>query len=969
VRKALGDLKPIVSVVELQRRILTGVEADAVVLAMEFSHILGDRDQYREYANLLWERTPLPINYAYAVTRGVIPPNPELPSRLRRERGESFEAKRLATFIEGTLLNKTAEAVKEAELLVAEFRSREQQEQLAHLLMELSTHLPSSERSTVERRAAELLGPDSRFTRLRMLESLVKEGKFDEAEGLLGTTADKDEPVGLELLAAIRTGQGRNDEAVDLLIRATNQFPEPGVLRKAAHLAESSGRTVDAIKLLRRVVRAEPEDGPARFRLARLHMERGEYEQAAALYHLLRKQHPTEPAFGVNEAISLALAMRPNDSLKVYDELCSAENPPVEAVVGRAALLKGMNRAEEGFRSLEPYRNRFWHHAVYLTAYMDLGYASKRESEAHEGFLRLFQLQKEGAIEKVLHEANINDLIGLMRQNAENEEHLNAAILKGHFPWLLAAQMMNLTSIVGFRTRTSPVRWLLEDPPQWARHALYATNGFVVTGSDTNRKWVEPIRCPELGQKVVVDLSALIILWRLGLLSKAAEYFGECLYPASYRESALSDRSRLVPHQPSQPEAAKGVLAAVTTKRLTLAEEVEGLPFVHEHCPEPQASEQRVYGFTDLIPPLKASGLVPDAKLDELAGLAHRPTGAGDGRPTLSFGGAVRIDHTSLETLEKHGLLAPVASTLKVHIMPDDVSALEEKIASWEERTRLWEWHTELWDAVKAESRLTPQNHHMPAEFLAAKSRKQSEEGDDDSWLPLHAVFLAGETNLPLLVDDRCCQMFVHNDRRTATVAFGTDSLVAGLLEAKLITVDEAADAYLKLTGWRYRFLVIPPVVLVALAKRYTATPPGQPLRHVARYVQDCMRDPGLFGGLEQTAPPVSMAQKLFLAWATALTEFVLIVWEDASIPPTLAHSLTEWALTECVPSAPMTSVGLSWVLEQQLPRMLLSQAFIRAATSRDPERANAALLKIAGVLGVDGRDYLETLAEVADAF
>jgi hypothetical protein len=277
---------------------------------------------------------------------------------------------------------------------------------------------------------------------------------------------------------------------------------------------------------------------------------------------------------------------------------------------------------------------------------------------------------------------------------------------------------------------------------------------------------------------------------------------------------------------------------------------------------------------------------------------------------------------------------------------------------------------------VKAEPRLIPTGHGIPARFADADAQKGADADDDDStWLPLHSVFLAEEKELALLVDDRSCQMLVHNDRRTATAVFATEAVLSALLEESLITADTAADAYLRLIAWRYRFLVVPPEALVVLAKRNLTTPPGNPLRQVARYVQDCMRDPGLFGGLEPTDPPLSMAQKLFLTWTTNVTEFVMAVGTDDTIPPEAARVLIEWALTECLPSPPpVPGQGgpqphpPGWTWAEQQPRLLLGQAFVKAAAVRQPERVNVTLVMIAKVLGIRDRDYLQEIAEVADA-
>lgn len=966
-RRAVEDVAPLVAAVKAQRRVLTGVDASAVSLAMEFAHFLGDRDKAAALANLLWARTPLPLNYAFAVIRKTIPANPDLPARLRAERGESYEAKRLAAFIEGTLLNRPKEAIKAVDELLAEYPSTDHQRQAAQLLLQLAAELPGGEGEVVSARAEQLLGPDSPNARFGEAEALVRAERYADALALLERSPEPEHPAWLDLMAAVRVGEGRPDDAVDLLVKATDLLPAEGLLKKAAAVAARYGRVADAVRLLERLLRAAPDDVGARARLGDLLVRTGRYGQAVEQFRHLRKLEPANPAFGLNEAICLARSLRLEESLRAYDELCAADSPPVLAVVGRAMLLKVMNRAAKGFASLERHKAAFWDHPSFLKAYIDLGYAAKREDDAHNGFLHLHQLQLEGSVGQELHAVGIDDLLKLFGQKRENEETLGREVLRGRLPWLLADRLMTEPAVAAFRSRTQPLDWLPEEAIARARLTIYATNGFVVTDSGDGRRWAEPIQAPEPGQPAVVDLSSIITLHRLGLLSAATDYFGECLYPSDYGAASLQDLDRLVLNQPSRYEAAKRVLAAVDAGRIQVAS-CEGLPFVHEHRPDNhEPADEHSYAFVDLIGPLKALQLLTDTPAEELANLARHPSGVNDGHPPLSPNDAIRVDLSSLESLQRHDLLGAVTSGLRVHVRPEDVSQLRADVAAWEEREALREQHAALWAAVSSAPKFVAVPHVLPPEFQAAEDAKR-DDTKDDFWLPLFSAFVARERNLPLLVDDRACQMFVHNDRRSAASAFGTDALLAALLRTGRLPADAVADAYLSLMRWRFRFFVVPAEVMVALAKRSLANPPGQPLRRLARYVQDCMRDPGLFAGREPTDPPVTMAGKLFLAWTNAVSEFVVSLWEDPSVPEEAARGVSEWALTECLPAPPLSAGPDARVLADLQARALLSQALVRSATSRQTSRANGALTTIARVFGIGSREYLEELAEVADA-
>jgi hypothetical protein len=303
-----------------------------------------------------------------------------------------------------------------------------------------------------------------------------------------------------------------------------------------------------------------------------------------------------------------------------------------------------------------------------------------------------------------------------------------------------------------------------------------------------------------------------------------------------------------------------------------------------------------------------------------------------------------------------------------VHVTDADRDRLAGEIGQWQERQALCDAHAGLWDAVKADRRFVAVGHTLPERFSETEVQGRGTAGDERSWDALFSTFLANENKLPLLVDDRSCQMLVHNDRRTATAAFATESLIIALLESGAISRERAADVYLQLIGWRYRFMVVPAPVMVTLAKRSLRSPPGRGLQQVARYVQDSMRDPGLFGGPEPAEPPIAMAHKLFLAWTAEVTDFVFGIWDDRAISLEVARTLTEWALTECLPCPPVSSGPSARVLADHQARASLGQAFIRAATRQDAERANGALVAIATALGLEDRDYFEELVEVLDA-
>ena len=118
----------------------------------------------------------------------------------------------------------------------------------------------------------------------------------------------------------------------------------------------------------------------------------------------------------------------------------------------------------------------------------------------------------------------------------------------------------------------------------------------------------------------------------------------------------------------------------------------------------------------------------------------------------------------------------------------------------------------------------------------------------------------------------------------TGSVSRACDSsrVLVAMLSAGVLTCKNTAEEIRRLMQWRYRFLVPAPEILFELAHKGAAdSPPGDALLDVAFYLHDCMGDPGLHCGLEQSEPPLPMAVKLAAEWGNAITAFLPMVWRD----------------------------------------------------------------------------------------
>jgi tetratricopeptide (TPR) repeat protein len=968
VAAALDELSPILTAIRATNLIQNGHEATAVALALEYTYALNLRNENTSLAELLWNRTPIPLNYAYAVLRKRIPATPELVNRLRSERGGTFEASRVAALIEGTILGKPREAIAAVRSLMERYRSPEHLERIAALLDQLATGLPDEDRLALDKEIAALLGDQSRYTRLKSIEAAIKEKRIDHAESQLLKAVDEADPNWLELMALVRTHQKRDSDAVDLLQKATEIFPDVVMLRKLAIAAERTSNRRVAIAALERALRIDPDDTAVRKGAARLYTELGEYDRAAEQFAALGALRPEEVAFRVNQARSLALALKYEASLRVYDDLCQLDQPPLQAVLGRAMLFKSMDRADLGFKALESFKSAFADNSAFLQVYIDLGYSSKREPEAHWGFARLREIQAQGGGENVLREMQIDDLIAMQRQHMQDEESLNQKILSGQMPALFVGQVFNRTPIESFARRTRSLRWLAEQASYRSAFTTYSSNGFVVVGASKGTSSLEAIESAQQGSIVAVDLTSLMALHRLGLLDVVAEFFGTCLYASDYQAAVMSDRDRLVVHQPSRLEAVRDVKAAIDGRRIITLTSTGGMPYIHEHEPPNTLNAPHSYGLVDLLPGIVASGLFSDEMIQKVKEVAHKPSGVNDAHGPIGAFDNIRCDFLTLETIAQQGCLRPMLSAFKVHVSEDDQWQVDTEATGWQERQNLKEEHIAFWNEINGNSRFVSAGVSIPNEFLKDQSRVGLVTDESrQTLLPFVSLFLANERAVPLLVDDRCCQMARHNTQRSTTSAFGTDKVLEALLTTQRLNAKRLATAYLTLMNWRFRFIIPPLEILISIAKDSLLAAPGHQLRRVSRYVQECMRDPGLLCGSEEVQPPISIAHKLYVSWTNVLSNFVVSCWVDPEISEEAAQNLTSWAMTECLPAAPMgLGFGAVAAAEYQA-RLAMSQALVRSATLTDTIRVNRALRGIAAFLGITKNDYVARVAEVLD--
>ena len=968
LRRALDALRSAFAFDQLQNPL----EEYACSLALTSHLALNEKHDAEHLAKLLESRSPVPLPLADAVLTGGIPTPENLPARLRFEHPQSFDAKLKAALIEGGLLGRPGPGLAAAIALKGMPLSREQRSELLRALVALAEAFGSGAQGLVDSIIPELVNPEDPEGKLFQADRYLREGDLDAAEALLEGVKDETNPTWLQAAAFLRERRGDVESSLALLQRAAVEHPHPALLRHAAAFAYQHGRLGASANLLERLAAAEPDDLASRRNLALVYGQMGDFARAATHFRVVLQAQPGKPGHALRLAVSLALADQPAESLAVYEDLCSRPEAPLEAYLGRSRVLVALNRAGEACEVLEGVRDRFWSRPEFLLALMGAAYAADREDLAGPAVRHLAELQAEEAEGEetggqFLQTKTLDQLKAYLLEQRELHEGLQWQVLRGTLPWLIVEPHAGGIPYFGWARRTQPLPWVHEDPLVWAAHNVYATNGFTVVKPPGGRASLVPISWTA-HTRIAADMTALITLHRLGLLGRLGDRFREVLVPAVYFARVLEERVSLRPHQLSRRKASALLSQAIEQGKLRVWEQheevaVQPLPRVEEYSLDEEGGHS--YRLIDVGDTLYHAGMFGETEYARLRAVAHRPSAGDAGQAPLSLGDRVLCQLRTLETLAAAGLLDPVLEGFAVHITPEERAGLKQGEGAYRFQEQVAAWHTDLWRQLADQTRFMRVAADIPRQWQEGARERPRRVAS------LEAAFVAAQYGVPLLADDRSCQMLVLNQEgATPSSAFGTDQLLSGLLREERLTVQEATQAFLQLMHWRYRFLFPPVSVLVECAHRYREHPPGRQLQAVARYVHDSMRDPGLFNGPERTEPPVAMAVRLAEAWAALAGEFVVEVWADERFIEESARELTRWAVEDLLPSSPRTLPPyLQRMLAMLAPTSALSGALTQSFFHEPSPRTRQGFEALREALGLSEERYRRAVTEVIDGF
>jgi len=611
--------------------------------------------------------------------------------------------------------------------------------------------------------------------------------------------------------------------------------------------------------------------------------------------------------------------------------------------------------------SLREHRSHFWDSPSFVSAYASLAYRAGGDREGAEGLKRLKELQDEGRLSQpLLRPVSLEDMVAQIKAGRVRADEIHEAVVYGKTSWLLADAALGQPWYRGWKQRTQPLDWVFDTPANRAAFCVYSTNGFAVRrGEGDQPATLRRLRGPSQRSGVVADVSALITLHELGLLSRAADFLGQITVPAAYMSAVFDEHCRLASLQTSRRGQAEELSGAVTGKRLgVVPAEDHGLLVLDEYAEDAPAPEIR--GLLDVVDTLFVLGLATESQRTDLEACANRPRSA-----PVAQGSSLVAARATLRTLQSLGLFDSLLQVFDVNVTARELAEARSELEAFRLENTLRESHAALWQIVRSHPAFSFAPHVTPPSLRRQEPRSSSVD------VVVAAILLSSQEAVPLLSDDRLAQQTRLNEPpQDCSNAFGTDLVLTGMWRDGLLTREEAARALLQLSKWRYRFLVFPFELLKGLADEHRENPPGWPLRTVAGYLHDCLQDPGLFGGEEPTNPPMSIALKFGMSWVFELAKLTVAVWEDRSYSDRSASELTNWIVSDFLCSSPRAAVPMDKHpnLQDAFASQFFTTVLLQATEATSQERLNRCLQQVALALGLDKEAYLAEAMRVLRA-
>lgn len=964
ISEILEVIQPVLFHIEGDESVSNELEAKILFIAINAFWLLGDIEKVRKLASYLETKTPASIELANLAMMGLIEKGSltsDFPERLNNENPDSFNAKMLSQLLKAEIFGQSKEAFESLKAFAPEIKE-EYRLRYCQGLLHIAQLLSRTEIEECIKLSNELLGKEHRFCKLVHAEYLLNSGKIDDAEEIARGCKDEQDPLWLQLYAFIRAAKEDYEEAMNYYEKASRFMTHPEVFTTLGRLATKAFERDDkyinkVIATYKSLLNLQPDNLSARHNLAFTFARSGLLQDAKEHFKYL-SENSSDIIYKQNYGYCLANTDDPERALEVYDAICTVEDVPVEAVIVKTDLLKQVKDPFIAFDFLQKYCDKFWDMPLYLQCYMKVSSQANQDGLMHEAFMQLRKLQAGGkASPDIIQEKTLDDLIEHSKQWNERTRQIHDLCLTGKMPWTLADDMLNQPLYTGWLIRTQEINWVSEEPATTASYSIYATNSFHPLKSDDGKVYIKRLECPSSNSEVVMDITALITLHRLGLLDKAKGFFKIVYVPTLYLSKLFKDSDKLLFHQYSNIEAICEIKKSIDSGIIDVLDDFgtpdnRPFPYINEHT-LPQKEEEHYYRLIDILDVLEKNGIVRKNELDNIKKIVLKPTGIDQKHLAIKIHDKLIIELSTLKTICNFDLYKKVLENFKIMLSSESQRKVLSEFSTIEHQKKLQDWNRKL--------------HNI----LSSNDLKKIDvglEGENRGDFSLATLMLSSQKNLPLYSDDRVLQMAALNDN-SRILGFGTDVFVNALYSQGHIDLEELTNIYLQLIDWRYKFIIPPLEVMIYLAEQYSTKPPGIELKKIAMYAHECMRDPGLFCGLEKTADiPLPIAVKLYTEWFLLATKFIVKCWNNKNFDYGTLEEYTNWIVLYMLPTVPKYLPEGGYRLASITKRVVLGDVITQLMTVGDMDLGNKILLLLKQKLELSDIEYNRIVSETIDA-
>ena len=946
LEECLEVLAPIVSSTN-QQNISQRVRDSAVSMAAISNRLLKRWPEYQKLLDLLSVADPPSIEFAKVCYRGERIPDSNFSNRLRSSFPRLLEPNILAFQIDFQYQQDDQLVKKGIDLFELANTERDNERIASELYQSFSW-----DNTEVRSVAYEKLGNSHFINQLFEIGARLMRNDKSITLANIDSLPNRNHIVKIQLKAMFFELNENFAGAIDEFERVGNLISEPIYLKEAARIAFDIWKPETVIRNLESVLLIDSTDLQALHNLATVYAKLEDYDRAAGYYHQLTEIKPQNVEYQCRYAESLALALRLPDAINEIRQTQSANPHELQPTLLLARFLADNQEQVEALQVLKRGTESFSDVIEFHVTMMSLAYEADDDQVAADAMRNILRLQSNDDQPVILEGKSIEEFVEFADNSREHRRFVQEQVIGGKSPWIFAEKMVGNVPIWGWTIRTQTMSWISDSPHEASAYSIYATNGFACLQGDDGRRSLVPPKAPERGSTIAADLSFLITVFQLGLHRFLEDVFTKVHIPSSYKAAVLQGLGQLRPAQKSRLETAKKINSLIESGILKVNQE-NNSAVLNLDAYSIRHREKKV-SWSQLLGLLK-SNRISSKKQQEFKNIFLPKWGAAkDDAERLGVTDIV-IEKVTLDSIVGHDLFEELSSIFNhIYVQPELKNEVERALGFYDLLDDVRQQQQSLWGFIQDKSPF----FKMATVF---SNCQPSNETGEPRLNILDSTTLAAQLKCPLAVDDRVIQHGVINSNQESDAAFTTFDYIIMLNEASVIDDAQAAKFMLTLIEWRYRFLIIPAKYLKVIYKEYNQ----DSLDRIARYIQDCVRDPGLFAGPEPTTPPMPMSGRFTSSWLREITAFVIDLWLEKNTDFKKLKVFTVWCFSQLIPSIPRKLAPTT--TRDFINTIVVTNALISLNATDNSTIANNAIEAIREGLGMSREVLIEIGTKVID--